>query len=317
MKYLLLLLVACQLYSAHIVIIGAGPTGLAAAIEAKQQGHDVTVIEKRSDYTRLQSLFMNENSVRLLKEWQIDLPQMHLISANMGVVPIKHLQDQLEKKAIELGAIKIVGEFEEISPKKITLKNNDSIAYDLLVAADGTHSKAREALNVEVDHQGKGVGISAFVPKEDKSAMEISEPIKMDGLFLRRFKASFGSLIFAQGPSAISHEHFVKAVKGCGWGEEADFIAKNRAWVLADIDIQCFQCKTFIKDNAILIGDAAASASFFEGMGANTGLKAAKIAGEFFADGDRKAFDRKMKEATDFMMEDSRYLFVDKITALP
>ncbi len=63
--------------------------------------------------------------------------------------------------------------------------------------------------------------------------------------------------------------------------------------------------------------DAAASASFFEGMGANTGLKAAKIAGEFFADGDRKAFDRKMKEATDFMMEDSRYLFVDKITALP
>ena len=59
-----------------------------------------------------------------------------------------------------------------------------------------------------------------------------------------------------------------------------------------------------------MIGDAAASASFFEGMGANTGFRAAEIAGCFFANRDELAFQDEMKRATNFMIQDSLYLFV-------
>jgi flavin-dependent dehydrogenase len=68
------------------------------------------------------------------------------------------------------------------------------------------------------------------------------------------------------------------------------------------------------------VGDAAASASFFQGMGANTALQTAEIAGRFFQDVksiDRKRyedFERAMKEATDALIEDSKFLFTQEET---
>ena len=324
--YLFALLCNLSLFAdpLSVLVIGGGPAGLATAIEAKANGCVVTVVEKRESYTRPQCLFLVDSSLKLLEKWRVNPPQMRIAELDdgslMGFVQIKHLEEELEKRARELGVKKICGEFQGFESNQTAIiltpnKNACILSYDILVGADGSHSHVREALALKKNCLGTAVGASALIPDvTDRSTeLDISPAIKIEGGFLKRIKVPSASLIFVQFPQRASISDLQKSIEAQGWKT----LSENKALVLADIEVSLHQAQTFSseKKSAILVGDAAATASFFQGMGANTALKTAEAAGRFFQEmqTDPKTafhnFNQTMKETTDALIEDSAFLF--------
>lgn len=324
--------------SLSVVIIGGGPAGLATAIEAHLQGADVTIVEKRNTYSRLQTLFLLDPAMRLLKKWHAIPSQMKVLELTgdiqMGVVKISALEEGLVARVKELGIRKILGEFRDFKEgavKTILVTCDDkelSLPYDILVGADGAHSVVRERLGIRCTRFGEVQGISAFIPLTQSSALDISPPMQKRGHFIRRITAPSGSIIFAQRiPGAlvqndkISQSTLEELVQDCNWEKEALVIRENKAKITASINanitVLLQKANTFSDEErgVLLVGDAAAVASFFQGMGANTAFQAASIAGNFFIKLQRhdmdafSSFNQQMKEATDALINDSKFLF--------
>lgn len=334
-KFFIFLCLGCLVFvslfakTPSVLVIGGGPCGLAAAIEAREAGYQVRVVENRDFYERRQTLFLFESSLKLLRKWEVTLPAMKVIEGEgiepIGIVPIKELEEGLEKRALALGVEKIHGEFTKFHGEKheaivATASGDRFFPYDLIVAADGAHSRVREALGIQSTCFGKATASSTFIPCESSEPMGISPIIEKDDYFLRKITLGIGSLVFMQGRSqhSISEKQLQKALRACGWENEAKMLhAKKVSFFVADIPVILAQAPRFYDENrgAILIGDAAATASFLQGRGANTGLKTAALAGDLFkskAEGKAssyQSFQEGMQEATDALIEDSRFLF--------
>src|SRR5579872_1381381 len=120
-----------------VVIIGGGPAGLATAIEAKQAGAIVTVVEKRSAYEREQQLFLRGHSIALLEKWKVDSPWLKKVEIGdkrVGFIPISALEEALLKRARKLGVRVIQDEFIELSENRrsVILSGKGAISYDIL-----------------------------------------------------------------------------------------------------------------------------------------------------------------------------------------
>ena len=368
-----------------VLIIGGGPAGLATAIEAKESGANVTLIEKRTAYSRIQRLFLSDSSIQLLQKWQVAAPKMQIAEledgSHIGFVNINHLEESLESRAQELGVQKISGKFQAFKADRIAViltaeQQQLDIPYDIVVGADGARSCVKEALAIKTHCLAKAMGAFAFIldPTDTSQEMEISPAIKKDAGFLRRIKAPRVSLLLMQSPINSSRacrqfrfrrvfglfwpifnsfsggnirnvditprkriknwlkrtekstetelmtgpkEKLRKLVEECGWEKEALLIGEDKTFIATEIPIalqqaQAFSCK---EKSAILVGDAAATASFFQGMGANTALKTAEAAGLFFKNIQKQdpaayqKFDQSLEEITNTLIEDSAFLF--------
>lgn len=150
------------------------------------------------------------------------------------------------------------------------------------------------------------------------------ETNKHNEVFIRRILTPPGlSIMFAQTVlqlDKISSQRFAQAASEAGWNEEASLIEEEKAQVFVEgIDIALQQAQILANERkaAILVGDAAASASFFEGMGANTAFRTAVLAGDFIADfltaknNAYNSFNVNMKNTTDELINKSRYLFLN------
>ena len=310
-----------------VVVIGGGPAGLATAIEAKESGAAVTLVEKRDAHTRMQWIFLIDSSLKLLEKWKVSLPLMRTVDlgdgTRIGFVPIKHLEEELEKRSKELGIKKIQGEFigfKSSHSATIAMQNREvHLPYDILVGADGTHSRVREALSIPSKDLGTAIGTSALIPHstDGVETIDISPPIKKEGHFLRRMALPSASLIFTQSARPTDKALLQKLTKECSWNKEALALSGEKALILYDIEIHLQQATTFsdVNRSAILVGDAAATASFFQGQGANTALTTAELAGHFFRQLHGKdqaaypTFNQSMKRATDDLINDSLFLF--------
>ncbi len=364
-----------------VVVVGGGPAGLATAIEASQHGAHVTVVEKRKAYARAQSLFLLSETIDLLKQWNVEIPEMKVVELgesyraqegfvnldsarqstieargpndeaivkamaeeedrlgkaaacpnspnltergiNVGIVPIHFLEEGLKKRAVALGVKTIHAEFIRLENKNAIVcvqSDEQKVPYDVLVAADGAHSRARKELGISSTSFGKAVGIWTSMLFSEPQEFSISEPIEKDSFFIK--KISFGpvSIAFAQtsAKDRISPQEFEKIVRGCEWKKEADRMAEGTARVSDHFEVVLQQAESFAKEErcAIMVGDASAAASFFQGLGANTALKTARIAGNFFnqlktdKENAYRCFNKDMKTETDLLIEDSMFLF--------
>lgn len=313
-----------QLLSKTIVIVGGGPAGLACAIEAHFAGVEALVIEKRDSYIRPQALFLNEETLNLLNKWQVELPLMKTFEDKVGVVRLNALEEGLKKRVELLGIVKLHGEFTRLDPnvKKIFISTDKveiELDYDLLVGTDGAHSHVRKELGIDSCCMGEAFGALAVVNYEVPLGGFDTEVKVVNDLFTRRISWGLGSVIFVQGSSEAGRQALNSDARkvlqdlslACGWIKDAEIIQNDKALFRTDIEIALRQALTFSdkRKGAILVGDSAATASLFQGKGANTALFSAKIAGDFFKDSDYEKFNQAMKEVTDQLIQDSQFLF--------
>ncbi len=124
----------CNASPLSIAVIGGGPAGLSAAIQASLLGADVTVIEKRETYTRNNILFLHATSLDSFDQWDVEIPQVEILSLQgqkRGFVLIKDLEEALRKRASDLGIKIIHGTFEdfESAEKSIAITTAPKVLY--------------------------------------------------------------------------------------------------------------------------------------------------------------------------------------------
>lgn len=166
--------------SLNIAIIGAGLGGLSAALAIRQQGHDVTIYERRDFGGEVgASLSCASNGSRFLQEWGIDIAAakpvvlksliMHdwttgNVQKTYGLGDYRakfgtdynnfhriDLHNLLKKTAIERGcklecwhkAVEI-----DVEHGKVQFENGKFIVADVVVCADGIRSQMRKKMGV-------------------------------------------------------------------------------------------------------------------------------------------------------------------------
>jgi len=322
MKYMFLFFVI--LFSdltATTVIIGGGPAGLGAAIACRLQGEEVIVIEKRAEYTRDQFLFLIPESIEQLKIWDVQLPQMQKAEVRPGIcigfLSIQHLERELCQRALALGVVIRQETFSFLDPmrKSVFLENSsEALPYDLLIAADGLHSQVRQSLNIPFIEIGRASAIAALFSMKETNDVDISQPIQKGSFFARRIAGPGFSLVLMQNFKKFSLEEMSDIVYQCDWLEESLLLKKRQGSISDPIPVILARAKQFfdLPTNAVLIGDAAAVASFFQGRGANTAIETAGIVGRYLFSlkkGQFIDFEKAMEQATDNLIDHSRFLF--------
>ncbi|EKG09553.1 Monooxygenase FAD-binding protein [Macrophomina phaseolina MS6] len=162
----------------HLLVVGAGLAGLAAAISARLEGHEVTVLEKAAELTEVGAgLQVTPNATRLFKRWGIfeqleacaAVPETLTVRRYDGTRVLAHephfqklllnrygapfwdlhradLQAAMVARARALGVRICTGaEVVEIDVERAaaTLRNGAVVNSDVILAADGLWSRSR------------------------------------------------------------------------------------------------------------------------------------------------------------------------------
>lgn len=333
MRYLFilsLLLIATSSYAAEplsVVVVGGGPVGLSAALEAVDSGAQVTVIEKRAEYTRRQRVFLFDTSIQLLERWNVHLPREFIFGGEgeerVAVVPIHVLEELLEIQACKKGVHLLKAEFEAIAPCKKLKARSDAgaltIGYDLLIAADGAYSSVRQELGIPLECFATAEGAFAWLQfGAGEAEFSFTKPIITESGFIRRIQSPGGTIIFSQG-TIQGVDELIKATAQQGWRKEAQLIRDEVGAIAGRIPLSLQQARCFSNSemSAILLGDAAATGSFFLGLGLNTGLETVRNSGcllRGLQSGDARSyidFEVQMDKTTNSLIEANRFLFLE------
>ncbi len=313
-----------------VVVVGGGPTGLGTAIEAHLSGADVTVIEKRQKYIRVNTLFLYTVTLELFNKWKVSVPNMAELEfkgQRRGFVLIKDLEDSLTKRVHELGIRRVQGEFRDFveGERAAIIQTADGeilLPYDVLVGADGANSRVREKLEIPCTTLGYAIAGMAMVSATNPEKKIGAEIRTHKDIFAKKVTVPNASILFIQSrPDSVVEEmgknelaHFTYAV---GWQEEAEKIEEGGILSIENVPVYLQRATVFYHPHksAILLGDAAGSASFYQGMGANFSLKSTELAGELFRQFHEEtalaSFERNMEKAVDVLMQDSLPLFAN------
>ncbi len=190
---------------ASVLVIGGGPTGLGSAIEAKKSGSDVVLVEKRGAYSRQNTLFLYTATVELLDLWNVEIPLMERLEfqgQRRGFVLIKDLEESLSIRAEELGVQRIQGEFIDFLDAHTAIvrteSGNELFHYDVLVGADGAHSRVREKLGIESSSLGGALGGLAMVHSHNPEGKITAEIQSQVDIIAKRVCVPSATILFMQ-----------------------------------------------------------------------------------------------------------------------
>ena len=287
-------LMACP---SSVLVIGGGPTGLGAALEARKAGSNVILVEKRNAYTRQNTLFLYPVALDLFEKWNAPIflmEELEFQGERRGFVLIKDLEKGLAHRADLLGIQRIQGEFIDFIEDSHTaiiqtVDGNKFFSYDVLVGADGTHSRVREKLGIACHSLGESTGGISVIPtihSEKKIIVEIQPHAEV---FTKKVSTPSSTIVFIQNRPAtffknLSSNEMIRFASEVGWQEDAMKMEEECLFNIENIPVHLQRATAFSDpiQGVILLGEAASSASFYQGKGANFSFKTVQIAGELF-----------------------------------
>lgn len=204
----------------NFIISGAGPSGLAMAIAASQEGNSVLLIEKRKETESLRSHYitLSKSSLRFLRTLLLEpiqdndkifLEKLGFIDPHLSeikssnninlpdlcVIKIKSIERYLRNQISKCQQINISynSKISEVNLKQLSvLINKDKLAtYEYLVEADGAHRALFKLL--------KG-----SIPAEEIKHPDINHPYHLRIHFLLE---SENNIYFGDSPNAFTFKH--------------------------------------------------------------------------------------------------------------
>lgn len=327
---ILLQFALCEAAPLSIAVIGGGPAGLSAAIQAHLLGANVTVIEKREAYIRNNILFLYGPSLDIFEQWGVEIPQMEILNLQgqvRGLVLIKDLEEALKKRASDLGIRMINGTFEDFAGIEKSLVISTpleliELPYDIAVVADGAHSKARSKLGITTYERGTALGAVAILPKKNSAGEMRVQRKDSDAFFVKNVDTPSANIILMHSRphraiQEVSKKEVSEVCDELCWNEEARLVTENNLLILENIPITLQRASAFsdINKAAILLGDAAGCTSFFEGQGTNTAVAEIAFFAEFLVNFQQNPesahalFDASMEETVESVVEKNSGLF--------
>ncbi len=297
MKYLLyfIFFLSCaELTCSTVLVIGGGPTGIGAAIEARLALHDVILVEKREQYTRLSTMSLSHDTLAIFEKWNVAIPLLQVLDFNgtrRGFILLKDLEQGLYSRADELGVQRIHGEFIDFAHDSAlihTARGDQLFAYEILVGADGAHSLVRQKLGIECRLLGESSGGIVMVPATHQEGKLTVEFQPHPHLLTKKVSIPTASVLFFQNrpmsSEKLSLPDMIRLAREIGWQQDALKMASENCIALENIPIylQCARCFSDPTKSVILLGDAAAAASFYSGAGVNFCFKTTQLAGKLF-----------------------------------
>ncbi|MBU6446315.1 MAG: FAD-dependent monooxygenase [Verrucomicrobia bacterium] len=308
-----------------ILVIGGGPAGLGAAIEARLSGADVAVVEKRDVYTRQNTLFLYTSTLELLERWGVHVPlmqELYFQGERRGYVLIKDLENALSQKLADLGVVQMRGECHRVQGQQAWIQTSEGelrIPYDLLVAADGAHSHLREQLGIPSIHYGEALAGVVMIPAVHKEGLISVQILNHPQVYIKKVMIPSATVFFFQtrpdaagGPIGL-HE-CVQFAEDMGL-EEAELMKSHCLFCLDNVPIDVQKMERFADpmQNMIFLGDAAATSSFYLGTGANYAFKMTQVAKTLFQhfsqEGAFAQFDEEMRPVCEELVQLSVPLF--------
>jgi 2-polyprenyl-6-methoxyphenol hydroxylase-like FAD-dependent oxidoreductase len=291
----------------RILISGAGPSGLCAAIFLNEKGFNPRIVDKKQTVSPYSKAFaVNPRSLEILDEFGIaqrfidngrkmgamNIWRNYKLFFRNDFSKINHkfpfllIQSQRESELIlqeEAAARKIEIEFGTQLTKLTktpagyvsTLQKDEVFSFesDIVIGADGSHSEVRTQSGIQSPGFGyRGtwelydVELDIDIPNDDANLFFFDQ----GGMILIRIKDNLWRI----AGSMTDLLNYLP--KGCKVG--------NIPWQ-AKFNISHHIAETLVKDNVVLIGDAAHIHSPFGGRGMNLGVEDAYLVAKSIAHG--------------------------------
>ena len=306
-----------------IIVVGAGPAGLAAALEADHRGHDVAIVAPPRSGRDERTAALLAGSVDLLERlgvWPhvaakaapmrslriVDAtrrlfraPEVTFHASEIGLpafgfnVRNADLVDALEARVADCGLPRFATTVDRVSPEAdavvLGLASGDDVSTRLVVAADGRRSKVRDSIGIDVrewryDQSALVVNLAHALPHNDTSTEFHTEA----GPFtLVPLPGRRSSLVWVDRPSEVARRLDMSEAA------LADEIEARASSLLGTITIdgprQAFPlagmtANGFAASRAILVGEAAHLFPPIGAQGLNLGYRDVAALGDILPD---------------------------------
>ncbi|MDG4667731.1 FAD-dependent oxidoreductase [Mycobacterium sp. 236(2023)] len=304
---------------AHITVIGAGIAGLATAVALHRSGHDVTVIEQRTDITSGAGISIWPNALAALDEiglgdtvrltggrvtagairWRdgawLRQPSPQRIVDALGeplVVVRRSALTDILRSALPAGALltglSAVNVDLADSSARITLSDGAVRETDAVVGADGVHSMVARALNGPLRTRYAGYtawrGVASYALDPELAGETMAPGAEVGHVPLGPDHTYwFATERAPEGARAPHGEHAYLAAKLAGWADPIpQLIARTDPDDLLRNDLyDRAQPKRWSEGRIVIVGDAAHPMRPHLGQGGCQGIEDAAILGRF------------------------------------
>jgi len=291
--------------------------GLSQAIALADAGIEVTVIDREDPKTILNTKFDGRTSAIAWKSYKFldkigawaemarhgqpinDIRVsdnksplfVHFDHSDVGddpfgyIIENRHIRAALYKRAKQLKSLKLLAPAEitnlDLENSAISLKSGDIIKYQLLIGADGKNSFVRKTAGISEFRKSYGqMGIVCTIEHELPHNGLAHEKFLPAGPFaVLPMQGNRSSLVWTE-PSELAPiymqmadtEFLAEIEKRCGYLGKLKLVEGRWCYPL-----ELMHSDKYIKDNMLLIGDAAHSIHPIAGQGVNLGFRDAEL----------------------------------------